>query len=1165
MLDLFVIPVFANTMIIRQISKIFGAVAALLFFTQQGLLAQEASVLASGQWYKLATTQAGVYQISGADLQQQGIAISQIKPDELQLYGYGGGMLPQPISQPRHTDLPEQAIQLVGGEDDRFDAQDYILFFAESPDQLTYLSDNGQHALSYQKNLYSDTTFYFLTFGQKSGKRVAVQENIQPANQTFTSFDDFAVHEQDLVNVLAKRIATGSGREWFGEVLNNGQNVSVDFETTGMLPDTDVQVVASVLGTATTTSAFDVAINGQNLGTINVAPLQSGQYDDKGRMVSDTFSIRSNQLNTGKASMTVSYQSGSNEAGYLDKLLLQFPRKLALYNDQTTFRKTASAQTSIAGYRVDAAGKDVAIWDITDPYNIKEQKFAYDGTLAVFGAQTDGQLKKYIIFDKENLLKPDWQGQIPNQNIKQSIPDLVIITYPGFMTEADRLANFRREHDQLNVQVVTTTQVYNEFSSGAQDVSAIRNYLKYLHDRQPGKLKNVLLFGKGSYDYKDRVAQNTNYVPTYESRNSVNPIYSYSSDDYYGFLEDDEGYWDESYTGDHTLDIGVGRLPVKNLKEAAAVVDKLIYYSTSPSTFGQWKSKVLFVADDGDRNQHQRDADQLATFVDTAYSVFNTDKIYVDAFEQESIPTGELAPKVSNAIQEAIKKGAFIINYTGHGSESQWAHESILTLGMINQWKNIDQLPFFVTATCEFGRQDVPGTISGAERLVLNPDGGAIGIVTTARPVFSSTNLLINKAFYKHIFEQVEGHYQTIGEVFQKTKNDGLSGRVNRNFSLLGDPSMRLAYPQDRVTIDSVLVKNPDGTYSPTDTLKALAQVRLTGSITQYADQLTNTNFNGLLYLSVYDKPTTTSTLGNGSEVMQFSERKNVIHRGKARVSNGLFEIEFVVPKNIVYKNGEGKISLYAVQSEGPMLEAQGASVDIQIGGSIAPVPIDNEAPLISLFMDDTTFVNGGVTAANTVLIAHLSDESGINISSNGLGQDIQAVLIKKGQDSGGQVLALNDFYSANVETYQEGSLVYPIQNLEDGEYMLTLHAWDNMNNKAEKNIEFFVQSGEVFIVNSFYNAPNPMSQSTSFLIDHNRQGDDLQVVILMMNMQGQMVFRYVQQLENVPTRIQNIEWKGRDAYGNLLKPGVYLAKLLLKSLTDGNQVEKNHKIIITN
>ena len=442
-----------------------------------------------------------------------------------------------------------------------------------------------------------------------------------------------------------------------------------------------------------------------------------------------------------------------------------------MIENNLTFRSLPSLANPFSTFEISNADSETMAWDITDPHNIRLQETVVEGSTMRFGAFTGEALKEFIVLKGDDYPEPSIVGQVDNQNIRAvNSVDGLIITHPDFLGEANRLAAFRSTNDALEVAVVTTDQIFNEFASGRQDISAMRDYIKHLYDGD-GKLKYVLLFGDASYDYKDRtIGDNTNYVPIYEARNSLHPIFSYSSDDFFGFMDPDEGFWEETQQGDHSLDLGVGRLPVKTLEEASNMVDKLITYEDLNLGLGEWRNEVYFVADDGDFNIHQRDADELASLVDNTYSAFNPNKIYLDAFQQT--PTadgGQTAEGVTQAINEAIDQGSLIFNFTGHGNENLWCQEEILDQSHILEWNNLDRLPLFVTATCEFGRYDNPDLVSGGELLILSDKGGAMGLLTTSRPVFSNTNFLLNQAFYNNVFEKSEdGEFPRLGDIILK-------------------------------------------------------------------------------------------------------------------------------------------------------------------------------------------------------------------------------------------------------------------------------------------------------------------------------------------------------------------------------------------------------------
>ena len=550
------------------------------------------------------------------------------------------------------------------------------------------------------------------------------------------------------------------------------------------------------------------------------------------------------------------------------------------------FRSSESTKQAVSKYLVSQAPSDAVLWNITDPHGVRMQEFVRDEQKISFGAES-GVLQEYVLFD-QNVPLVEMVGEVPNQDIKQMpTPQLLIVTHSDFAPEAQRLATHREQHSGWNVAIVTTEQIYNQYSSGRQDVTAIRNFIRTLYDNDREKMKAVLLFGKASYDYNDRIESNTNFVPTYESRNSLSPLATYSSDDYFVFLESHEGEWNESPAQNHTLDLGVGRLPVKSLAEAKAVVDKIIYYDTNSKTYGSWRKTISFVGDDGNNSDnftssHQSQANAMSMSIDLSNPQFDTKKIFLGTFEKTIRPNGETIPEANDAIMETFDRGSLIVNFTGHGNEYQWADEKVFSDIEIATMKN-KIYPFLVTATCEFGRQDDPRVISSAELIVLKNNGGAIGLVTTARPVNAGTNFLLNQEFYAALFAKDINGYKTLGEVFRDTKNNSMSGVSNRNFSLLADPSMTLAMPQSSIDAQILTVS---GT------------VRLQGAVRNEYGEV-DSEFNGNVHFTLYDKEAQVSTIGKNNPPFAFKEWSNILYRGNASVVDGIFDFQFVVTKNV--------------------------------------------------------------------------------------------------------------------------------------------------------------------------------------------------------------------------------------------------------------------------
>ncbi|MCS6821592.1 MAG: type IX secretion system sortase PorU [Microscillaceae bacterium] len=1105
------------------------------------------SVLAEGNFYKIAVLESGIYRLDFETLKRAGIPLESINPQNIHLWGYGGGSLPQANSAFRYDDLPENAIWVEGEQDGKFDSQDFILFYAQSPHKISY--NSSQQLFEHEINVYSDTTFYFLSVDNRAGLRIGTQPNLSGATQTIDTYNDFQFHERNDNNIL------NSGREWFGEVFDANTSQTVNFNVTGIVPNSMVRLTSSVLGRFFRDVTFSVRANGQEIGQHNVALIFPETYAAKGTLVTNTFNFNSDGNANLQISLTLN-RNGASGIGHLNFLRINYLRRLQLYGNQTQFRSIASTSQSISQFVIDNVPNNISIWDITNPQQPANQQFILNGSQAIFSTQTN-TLREFIVFRRQDFRSPVRIQAIPNQNLHAlSTPNLVIVTHPRFLSEANRLANFRRTNDNLSVHVVTTEQIYNEFASGRQDISAIRDFVRMLYKRNPNELRYLLLFGAASFDYKKRIPNNNNLVPVYESYESLHPIFSYSSDDYFGFLEDNEGTWAETFSGDHTLEIGIGRLPVRTLREATAVVNKLISYATNSKSLHDWKNRISFFADDGDANIHQYDADQLAQYVAQNHLNWNIEKFYIDAFPRISTPTGALSPEVRDALNREVQRGALIINFTGHGGEVGWTEEKILDHSMIESWKNLDNMPLFVTATCEFGKYDNPRVVSGGEKVLLNPRGGGIALITTTRPVFSSTNFLLNQAFYRYVFEPINGEMPRLGQIMRKTKNGSLNGPVNRNFSLLGDPSMRLAYPKEQIVITHL---NDKPIHLPTDTLKALSKVTVRGEVRNQQNQLLT--WNGKLSVTIFDKPQEVKTLGQKAPVMSYEVRNSLIFRGEVSVRNGVFEFTFPIPKNIDYQFGKAKFSFYAV-NDARTTDAAGYNLDFVIGGTNpqANLAQDRTPPQIQLFMENEQFKEGGTVPKNTTLIVKLQDESGISLTNTNIGQNITATLNAKAENT----YLLNNYYKANKDTYQGGSIYFPLFDLPKGKNFFVVRAWDTFNNEAIETINFFVETDAVVALKNVLNYPNPMTQSTTFSVEHNREGDELEMFVEIYNSQGALIQTLKTEFSPADSHSPlRAEWNGLDNRGNRVGKGVYMYRLIVKSLQDKKSSVVSSKLVV--
>jgi hypothetical protein len=1086
-----------------------------------------AQPLAGGNSYRIAIPKTGIYRINRAFLTSMGINAAEIDPRRIQIFSSEGGMLPQANSAPR-SPLTELAIYIQGEQDGRFDAEDFILFYAQGADKIT--ADRNRRLLQHEKNLYDDLNYCFLVIGSTNGRRISQQNPAPESGNVITEFQEFLYYEKDEFNIV------NSGRRWFGERFDFLTEHTLRFPATGWVSGTAVQVQSAVMAQSAVETSFTWQLNGQELGSRRMGAVPISTYARRGTIAEATFNIiPTTTPANNEFAVRIRYDRAGNNAafGHLDYVSLNFQRRLQLYDNATFFRSFAAAEQRASTFRIANATADLQVWDVTNFAAPQAVALRNAGNEAIFSvANPQLQLREYALFRMEGLPEPRFAGVAARQNLRGAAanPDLLIVTAPQFLSEAQRLAAFRQQNDGLAVEVVTTTQIYNEFASGRKDLTAIRDFARLRYLQPQSRLKYLLLFGDASYDYKDRNPNNTNFVPVYESYESLHPIFSFSSDDYFGFFDEHEGEWEEDFGSVYNMEIGVGRLPVKTVREATAIVDKLIHYTTA-AALGNWRSRLVFVADDGDFNIHLADSEQLSSLAQRRGRNFQVQKVYIDAFPQVATPTGRRSPAARDALNQQIADGALMVNYTGHGSETGWASEAVLDVVQINSWTNYDRLPLMITATCEFGRYDNPFLTSGAEFALLNPRGGAIALVTTTRPVFSSTNFILNEAFYEAAFTPLNGVMPRLGDIQRQTKNNSVNGVVNRNFALLGDPSMRLAYPAQEI----VLTNAPD-------TLKALANVTLAGEIRRQG--MLDANFNGTLQIEVLEKEFELQTLGDEDAPAVYRDRPATLFRGAVSVRQGRFAVQFTMPKNINYAFGQGRISAYAMDAA-RNTDAAGAW-NITVGGTATTIVPDNTPPQIRLFMNNEQFQNGGRTRPDTELLAFLQDDTGINISSMGIGQDITATL------DGQQVFLLNRFYRTALDDSRRGSLRFPFKGLAKGEHTLRVKAWDVHNNPAEAEIRFVVAEDPLRLDNTKV-YPNPVTAETDqvrWQFTHNRIGADFKVTVAVYELTGRQIMQQQTDLYNVRNEQVELIWEGFDATERTLAKGIYIYRITVEALT---------------
>ena len=1106
------------------------------------------SVLANGNWFKFSVDTTGVFKIDKTLLQQIGLSTNNLNPKKIHIYGNGGNLLPEFNGDVRYDDLQENAIYIEGEDDNSFDANDFILFYAKGPH--SWKVDINTNNVSHKQNVYSDKAYYFITVNDNNGKRIQSAPSVTGSTVTqLTSFNDYIFYEKETTNLFA------AGRRWLGEEFSveNQQTFQIPFPNA--IQNEPLEIKVSAVAVSGLTSSMQVNVNSQELFNLNFGAISSGLT-----LASDRTNSKSITNSSTVIDVSLNYNNGGNPSAraYLDFIEVSGKKQLIAGGFQFSFRSFEAANTSgIVEYQIQNSQNIFQIWEVSDPTNVSNiANESSSSTIFSFKAN-GGDLKEYIVVHQNDFYLPEAvsNASVENQNL-HALKDInyLLITSNEFVEQAQRIANYHIENSGLTAKVVILDEIYNEFSSGSKDITGIRDFIKHIYETNStddAKLKYVCFFGDASYDYKDRIIANNNIVPVYLSDQSYNLASSYVTDDFFGMLEDSEGTMSSS----HSIDVATGRIPVSTQQQATDVVDKILR-DYNVDSFGDWRNTVTFLADDIDNILDDRPiqpgVEIIADDIKENKPVFNINKIYADAYVQQNSSGGERYPTVKAAITTAIETGTLVFDYFGHGGEDGFAAERFLDIPQIKGFKNENTLPLFITITCEFSRFDNPTRTSAGEFVFWNTTGGAASMITTTRDVYISVGQAFNKRLMATLLE-FNNEDLTIAESLVKTKNN-YSNFQKFFIYYFGDPVKKLAIPKPNIRITKM--NGVDITQS-LDTLKALSKVSFEGVVT---DNLNNilTDFNGNLSTTVYDKPIDKSTLDNDNFgiIEVFDSQESKLFRGLASVENGNFSFEFIVPRDVKIAYGKGKLSFYATDAT---FDKSGFNSDVIVGGINENAPEDTIGPEIQLFMNDESFLDGANTNASPNLIAKLADLSGINTSVTAVDHDIVGIL--DGDES--NPIILNDFYQTELDDFTRGKVVFRLRDLSVGPHTLKLKAWDTYNNSSETILNFVVVSDTNISLDNVLNYPNPFVNYTEFWFNHNKPNESLQVQVQIFTISGKLIKTINQLVQTTGNLSRNISWNGLDDFGNRIGKGVYVYKLKVTSTVSNISSEKYEKLVI--
>lgn len=1093
------------------------------------------SVLAQGSWFRMAIAESGIYKIGIGDI----AALEGRDVNHIALFGGNGQMLNQDNAIARPDDLHECPLQVVDmNGNGMMDGNDYVLFYAEGPNTWTY--DNATHRYLHQRHPYDNYNYVFLGLGVAATKRIETLNNSEVPDTTIAHYMARGLYERDILNT------DNTGLIWVGESFssaNSSRSISVTLPHINSNAAVNCRIAMASLSKSS--SEFGIALNG---ATKHLYLSPTNNYD----VLDAQYRSSSTSLN-----FDINFATAQSSAmGYLDYIEVNAEAPLSFGGSQWMFGNFYGLHFNNARLQIANANSHVKIWDVSDPNNVKQMTSTLNGSTLTFITATD-RAREFVAFDESAFFSPIAITALHNQDIHgNENPDLVIVTHSMFAQQAEQLATLHRIYDGMVVLVVDQQEVFNEFSSGKADPMAIREMMRMffrrsLEDNSLTRPSHLILFGKGTFDNRDILGNNLPTVVTYQSEVGFTDESTFScSDDPLGYLEDSEvGMVYES------LDISIGRLPARNTEEANLLVDKIERYLskhdlTMNEVRGDWRNYVALLSDDADPScpndtDFALSNESLSRQIADKYPWINMDKIYADAYIQQSGAIGSYYPDANNALRQRMDYGCLLLNYIGHGSDQYIGTERYIQESDMTNYNNLNQLAFFVTSTCSFGKFDRIEGNSGAEMFLLSK-GAGVGVVAAARPISHVRSF--NTALVMNCLNTAN----TVGNALRLVKN---SQPLNQNvaITLLGDPALRLSVPELNVRVTKINGKEISDNRS--DSCLVLSEVTVEGVIENDNGVLAS-DFNGIIYPIVFDRATQNKTLANDNEgtEIDFTQQKNILYKGCDSVRNGHFSYKFIVPRDVAYQFGQGKLSHYAKSTS---TDASGAYCNIYFGGFNNDVEIREIRPEIRLFINDSNFIAGGITNETPSLFAILHDSVGINAVGSGMGHDITAMLDENPND----LYILNDFYQTDIADAQRGFITYTFPTLTPGYHTLTMKAWNIYNYSNSASIDFYVRNNDTLTIGRFFGYPNPSSSQTAIHLEYNAPSTIESAVVTIYNMNGQVVRIFSPTVDRDAFVLNPIVWDFSNAHGVKVQDGIYVVRALLTT-SDGETKAATCKVV---
>ena len=1089
------------------------------------------SVLSEHTWHRLSVTKEGVYKLDYNTLQAMGIDMNALNPSQIRIFGNPSGALPEKNSVQRPDDLTEMAIVVEGAEDGSFDEGEQVLFYGQEPTRWTLVDQNNK-TYRRERNYFSDTTYYYLCVDSGiEGLRVGEKTSLPVADATtiISEFPDFVWHEEELFSPYF------IGQNWLGEGFTSEDSTfTIPLVLPNLVKSKALLVKARVFGrNQSNTMYYDAWVNDNHVAShVSISKAKDHYYCWPSSFEKQIV------LDSDTANFELVLTPDPQSTLYLDYVEIYGWRVLKRVGDIFPFRLMPSQfGEEKSAVWVQNASADYWLWEVTSPLQPVLQEGVYSGGNLVFATEERTE-KRYIMFNPSAALNVESWKEIPNQNLHAiAEANNLILTSPIFWEQAQELADYHAEMDGLTSVVVDVNEIYNEFSTGTPDPTGIRDFVRMVYRRSDGRLKYLTLFGRASADYRNIMGYGQNYVPCYEAFENPHHELSFCTDDYFALMDADEGL-----NSDGKVDIGVGRISVSTVTEAETVLRKIRHTNDLSATYGDWKTDLLFFADD-EETTYVDNTEVLYRMMDTICPPLTAKKLYCGAYPVVNTSNGKEIPGANADLKLALDKGVLAVLYTGHGGVRGLTGDNVFTNADITLLKNYDRMPFVYTATCEFTKYDNPLLVSAGELLFLNPDGGCVALFTACRPTYGHFNIHQSKALTRVLTQRdANGKPLRYGDIVRLAKSDPANfmtesnplSNTNIRFVFLGDPVLRFRMPEEEIEVQRINGMTVEEAES--FELHAMSMVTVEGEVRKPDGNL-DAGFNGTLWAKFYDKQSKVRVKCNNNVVKNVYYHKDVLYQGQVTVTGGKFSVSFQVPKDILAGTGMPRFSFYAYDSI-RNIDAMGKYNSLTLGGVDPVAVVDDQGPNIKFYWNTPDFENGASVERQGVLYADLYDAQGIYHYDYSLGRDI---LLNSNHPAYNR-LVLNDSFEPALNDFRRGKIAIPVSDLEPGTYEFNLKVWDTQDNASEASLWFVVD--DYLFLSQVRNYPNPFSDETRITLTHFGEDGNFEVNIEIFDLMGRPMRYIYKKVSSTAGVIEPIRWDGCNQSGNPLRSGVYLYRL---------------------